>query len=68
MIWLFEALLNSLWIGAALGWPWVRNPWFRFLHLGAIAGPIGRTYSQGFPARGASYVRTIRVSPGSICR
>lgn len=25
------------WIGAALGWPWVRNPWFRYLHLGAIA-------------------------------
>jgi Protein of Unknown function (DUF2784) len=25
------------WIGAALGWAWVRNPWFRYLHLGAIA-------------------------------
>jgi hypothetical protein len=25
------------WIGAALGWGWVRNPWFRYLHLGAIA-------------------------------
>lgn len=25
------------WIGAALGWRWVRNPWFRYLHLGAIA-------------------------------
>jgi hypothetical protein len=24
------------WIGAALGWGWVRNPWFRYLHLGAI--------------------------------
>ncbi len=24
------------WIGAALGWRWVRNPWFRYLHLGAI--------------------------------
>ena len=21
----------------ALGWTWVRNPWFRYLHLGAIA-------------------------------
>lgn len=25
------------WAGAALGWAWVRNPWFRYLHLGAIA-------------------------------
>jgi hypothetical protein len=25
------------WIGAAARWAWVRNPWFRYLHLGAIA-------------------------------
>jgi len=25
------------WIGAAAGWRWVRNPWFRWLHLAAIA-------------------------------
>jgi len=25
------------WVGAALGWGWVRNPWFRYLHLAAIA-------------------------------
>jgi uncharacterized protein DUF2784 len=25
------------WIGAALSWGWIRNPWFRYLHLGAIA-------------------------------
>ena len=24
------------WIGGALGWGWVRNPWFRWLHLAAI--------------------------------
>ena len=29
--------LVAVWIGAALDWPWVRNPWFRWLHLGAIA-------------------------------
>ena len=29
--------LLAVWIGAALGWAWVRNPWFRWLHLGAIA-------------------------------
>ena len=29
--------LVLVWTGAALGWPWVRNPWFRYLHLGAIA-------------------------------
>jgi hypothetical protein len=29
--------LVLVWIGAALGWKWVRNPWFRYVHLGAIA-------------------------------
>ena len=25
------------WVGGALGWAWVGNPWFRYAHLGAIA-------------------------------
>lgn len=29
--------LLAVWAGAALGWRWVRNPWFRYLHLAAIA-------------------------------
>ena len=29
--------LILVWLGAALGWRWVRNPWFRYLHLAAIA-------------------------------
>jgi hypothetical protein len=29
--------LIAVWVGAALAWGWVRNPWFRYLHLGAIA-------------------------------
>ena len=29
--------LILVWIGAAAGWIWVRNPWFRYAHLGAIA-------------------------------
>ena len=29
--------LVLVWIGAAAGWAWVRNPWFRGLHLAAIA-------------------------------
>ncbi|HKQ29218.1 MAG TPA: DUF2784 domain-containing protein [Burkholderiales bacterium] len=29
--------LLFVWIGAALGWRWIRNPWFRYLHLAAIA-------------------------------
>jgi hypothetical protein len=28
--------LALVWIGAPLGWRWVRNPWFRYVHLGAI--------------------------------
>ena len=29
--------LVLVWLGAALGWNWTRAPWFRYLHLGAIA-------------------------------
>src|SRR5687767_15922730 len=28
--------LVLVWLGAAVGWRWVRNPWFRYLHLAAI--------------------------------
>ena len=28
--------LILVWIGAVLGWGWIRNPWFRYLHLAAI--------------------------------
>jgi hypothetical protein len=28
--------LLAVWAGAALDWQWVRNRWFRYLHLGAI--------------------------------
>jgi hypothetical protein len=29
--------LLLVWVGAGLGWRWVRSPWFRYLHLAAIA-------------------------------
>ena len=29
--------LVLVWVGAAADWAWVRNPWFRYVHLGAIA-------------------------------
>ena len=28
--------LILVWIGALAEWAWVRNPWFRYLHLAAI--------------------------------
>jgi polyferredoxin len=28
--------LVLVWIGALAGWSWIRNPWFRYLHLAAI--------------------------------
>ena len=28
--------LVFVWLGAGLGWRWIRNPWFRYLHLAAI--------------------------------
>ncbi|QJR16600.1 DUF2784 domain-containing protein [Usitatibacter palustris] len=31
------ASLPAIWVGAAFGWRWVRNRWFRGLHLAAIA-------------------------------
>jgi hypothetical protein len=33
--------LPLVWIGAALGWRWVKNPWFRYAHLGAIVFVAG---------------------------
>ena len=29
--------LPLVWLGAGLHWRWVANPWFRYLHLAAIA-------------------------------
>ncbi len=29
--------LVLVWIGAARGWRWIRNPWFRYAHVAAIA-------------------------------
>ena len=29
--------LATIWIGAACGWRWVRNSWFRIAHLAAIS-------------------------------
>ncbi len=29
--------LLLIWLGAALGWGWIGNRWFRYLHLAAIA-------------------------------
>jgi len=28
--------LILVWIGALARWAWIRNPWFRYLHLAAI--------------------------------
>ena len=28
--------LALVWVGALAGWAWIRNPWFRYLHLAAI--------------------------------
>ena len=33
--------LILVWIGAAAGWAWIRNPWFRYAHLGAIVFVAG---------------------------
>ena len=33
--------LALIWIGAASGWAWVRNFWFRVAHLGAIVFVAG---------------------------
>jgi len=33
--------LVAVWLGAALGWRWIRNPWFRYAHLGAIVFVAG---------------------------
>jgi len=35
--------LAAIWIGAALGRDWARNPWFRGLHLAAIAFVVAQS-------------------------
>lgn len=35
--------LAAVWIGAAAGWRWVRNFWFRIAHLVAIAYVAGES-------------------------
>jgi hypothetical protein len=35
--------LVATWIGIAMDWPFARNPWFRGLHLAAIAFVIAET-------------------------
>lgn len=37
------ASLPLIWLGAAFGWRWVRNPWFRGAHLAAIAFVVVET-------------------------
>ena len=35
--------LFLIWLGAALGWRWVRNLWFRIAHLAAILFVAGES-------------------------
>lgn len=36
--------LVLIFVGGALAWPWVRNPWFRLIHLIAIAVVVVQTW------------------------
>ena len=36
--------LALIWIGAARGWQWVRNFWFRVAHLAAIVFVVGEAF------------------------
>ncbi len=36
--------LAAILLGAALGWRWIRNPWFRLAHLGTIAFVVIQTW------------------------
>ena len=43
--------LVAILIGVAFRWSWVRNIWFRSLHLTAIGIVVARGSSSGSPAR-----------------
>lgn len=32
-------------LGGVLGWPWVRHPWFRLAHLGAIGFVVAQAWA-----------------------
>ncbi len=38
--------LPAVWIGAARRWNWVRSPWFRGAHLGAIGFVVLQSYAR----------------------
>src|SRR3989442_14900519 len=52
--------LVLVWAGAARGWGWVRNPWFRYLHLAAIACVAAE--------RSEEHTSELQSRPHLVCR
>jgi hypothetical protein len=51
--------------GAVLRWKWVRNDWFRSLHLGAIAFEVARLW-LGLPCPLTELEHWLRAAPGGV--
>jgi hypothetical protein len=55
--------LAMILVGAALRWSWVRNPWFRFSHLGAIGIVVAETFAN-VPCPLTVWERELREAAG----
>lgn len=56
--------LAATWIGAALGSAWARNPWFRGLHLAAIAFVVVQSL-LGYACPLTLWEDALRGAPGT---
>jgi hypothetical protein len=56
--------LILIWIGWARGWGWIRNPWFRALHVGAIGVVVAESL-VGFICPLTTWENQLRLMAGA---
>jgi hypothetical protein len=57
--------LLAILVGALLGWSWVRNFWFRVIHLTAIGIVVAETLA-GIPCPLTVWEQQLRTSAGQV--
>lgn len=55
--------LGVVWLGVGLGWAWVRNFWFRIIHLAAI-GQVAVEAVFGWPCPLTTWENQLREQAG----
>jgi hypothetical protein len=57
--------LAAILLGIALGWPWVRNFYFRFIHLAMIVIVVGEALA-GIPCPLTVWEKELRLKAGEV--